>query len=228
MCHRGGIHGGYGKVVIRLQPSFDPLWSAPDPRLDELVFGVVDVETTGIVAGRDAVVEVAASLYRGSRRLASFESLVDPGRPIPAAASGIHHITSRDTDGAPDRADAVRALAAFLRPAQALVAHNAAFDRAFLPELTGRPWLCTLQLARRLWPEADNHKNQTLRYHLAIDPSVLAGTTAHRALADTRVTGEIFVRAVAAFGARGAQPTLGTLIAFAAGELDPTSGAAST
>lgn len=215
--------------VIRLQPSFDPLWSAAEPPLSDLLFGVVDVETTGIVPARDAVVEIAASLYRGSRRIASFESLVDPGRPIPAAASGIHHITNHDTDGAPDRADAVRALAAFLRPAQALVAHNAAFDRAFLPELIGRPWLCTLQLARRLWPEADNHKNQTLRYHLGLDPGLLAGTTAHRALADTRVTGEIFVRALESFRARSAQPTLDALIAFASRtDAAPATVAAST
>lgn len=46
-----------------------------------------------------------------------------------------------------------------------------------LPEVFGR--LCTLKLARNLWPDAPDHKLQTLRYMFKLD----AGT-AHRAMGD--------------------------------------------
>jgi exodeoxyribonuclease X len=184
----------------------------PESSLRIPVVAVVDVETTGIDPSADAIVEVAASLYSPvDGLLSSFSSLVNPGRPIPASASGVHHIRTSDVADAPTRTQALEALLHFVQPARCFVAHNAEFDRSFLPELADRRWICTMRLARHLWPEADDHKNQTLRYWLPIDETPLLGVEMHRAEADTRVTGQIFLRVVNDYRERFGSVTLGAL-----------------
>ena len=56
------------------------------PLLEECAFAVVDVETTGMRAlGTDRITEIAVVVVCGGRREVVFESLVNPGRPIPPA-----------------------------------------------------------------------------------------------------------------------------------------------
>jgi hypothetical protein len=58
------------------------------PLLDECAFAVVDVETTGMhAAGDDRITDIAVVLVQGSRRELVFESLVNPGVPIPSRIS---------------------------------------------------------------------------------------------------------------------------------------------
>ncbi|MNC79210.1 Exodeoxyribonuclease 10 [compost metagenome] len=78
---------------------------------------------------------------------------VRPCEPISFEAMAIHHITEEMVADAPP-IDAVidRYLGADL-----YVAHNVAFDREKLPQITS-PWICTLKLARKLWPE-EKHGN---------------------------------------------------------------------
>jgi exodeoxyribonuclease X len=157
----------------------------PESRLSEVTFAVVDVETTGTDPNCDAVVEVACSVVRGGREVRSFTSLVDPGRPIPARASAVHHLRDEDVRGEPSLAEIAPVVALLARGA-VVVAHNAVFDRAFLPMLADAPWLCTLRLARHCFPEFDGHANQLLRYALDVRPA--GSALAHRALDDVRVT----------------------------------------
>jgi len=58
-------------------------------------YAVVDVETTGFSPREDRVVEVACVLLDTRLQIAGgFSSLVDPGRPIPQYATGVHGITT--------------------------------------------------------------------------------------------------------------------------------------
>jgi DNA polymerase-3 subunit epsilon len=151
-------------------------------------YAVVDVETTGFSPREDRVVEVACVLLDARLRIAGgFSSLVDPGRPIPHYATGVHGISDADVCGAP----ALAALVPRLRAATAgatVVAHNASFDRRFLDCLADREWLCTLKLARAAFPEAPAYGNQFLRRYLNIHDPRLRGRAAHRAYADALVT----------------------------------------
>ena len=158
--------------------------------LRETTFAVVDVETTGIDPATDRVVEVACFLIRSGQNIATFSSLVDPGREIPATASAVHHITARHVKGAPTLASLRPQLTDMCREA-VVVAHNAAFDLAFLPFLANRPVLCSMRLAMRVLPDAPNYKNQVLRYHLGIDDQFGDEPPAHRALGDAQVTSRI-------------------------------------
>jgi DNA polymerase III epsilon subunit-like protein len=159
----------------------------------ERTFAFVDVETTGIDPSVDRVVDFACVVVRGGKRIASYESLVNPGRPIPAVASAIHHIRDRDVANAPQLHEVVARARPMIADA-IVVAHNASFDRAFLPFVESRPVACSLRLAMHTLDDVPNYKNQVLRYALDIDDEALAGLMPHRALCDAIVTSHIFLR----------------------------------
>jgi DNA polymerase-3 subunit epsilon len=128
------------------------------PLLEECSFAVVDVETTGMRAlGGDRITEIAVVVVQGDRREVVFDSLVNPGRPIPPAICAITNITDEMVREAPAFAHLADRIVAVLA-GRIFVAHNARFDWGFLSAelLRSRdlaldgPRLCTVRLARRL------------------------------------------------------------------------------
>lgn len=127
---------------------------------------VIDFETSGMEPPA-VVVEVGlcdlVQLGDGSWDVeASFDSWLCGGiDAMPPEVRAVHHISFEDVDGmAPfDRSEVFRD-----NPA-AIVAHNLDFEAKFLGE-HGLPGVCTLKAALRVWPDAPNHQNQTLRYWL--------------------------------------------------------------
>jgi exodeoxyribonuclease X len=158
--------------------------------LADSLFLVMDTETTGIDPATCKVVEFAWVLTDLTGPRAAGTTLVDPGVPIPAEASAVHHLVDTDVAGQPNLDQVLAYLPQHLRGfnPRAFVAHNAAFDSAFLPSLRQRPWLCTYRLARRLMPDLPAFGNQYLRYQLNLDVPEAQGLAAHRALADAYVT----------------------------------------
>ena len=178
-------------------------------------FAFVDVETTGIDPARSAVVEVACEIVEDGAVVASFESLVDPGHPIPAFATAIHGIDDAMVEGRPRLSQLITQLVD-LCDCTVLVAHNAAFDRRFLPFLAHRPSVCSYRLATRVVPEAPNHKNQTLGRFFGVRDATLRGRRPHRALADVIVTRHVFFHCVDRYVAAGYDDDLAGLVAFVA------------
>jgi exodeoxyribonuclease X len=123
------------------------------------------------------------------------ESLIDPQRPISPSAQGIHHISDDMVCDAPTLAEFFELYGnPFLRPRPIYGGHNVQFDiRVMGAENLADEFrsACTLKLAKNLYPDLENHKLQTLRYHFRLD----AGT-AHRAMGDVRVCLS-FIRMVA-------------------------------
>jgi exodeoxyribonuclease X len=178
-------------------------------------FAFVDVETTGIDAATCAVVEVAVQIVEAGAVVATFESLVDPGCPIPPIATAIHGIDDAMVAGKPPLRELVPGLLELCSGA-VVVAHNAAFDRRFLPFLAGHPSACSWRLASRVVPEAPNHKNQTLRNFFGVRDPKLLGRRAHRALADVIVTRHVFFHCVDRYIAAGYDDDLEALFDFLA------------
>ena len=152
---------------------------------------VIDFETTGISPdGGDRATEVAIVLVEGGGRVVDrFQSLMNAGVRIPAFITGLTGITNAMIATAPAAAQVMGEASRFVGQAP-LVAHNAAFDRRFWQAELARaglaanqPFICTLLLARRLYPQAPNHQLSTL-----VDFHRLPRTgQAHRALADAEM-----------------------------------------
>ena len=153
---------------------------------------VIDTETTGMDE-TDTVVELAAVLILNKKASIGRSYLVDPGRPIPPQARGIHHISDDDVKGRPDLKTVLNAYVLSLMPFVP-VAHFAEFDSKFLPELP-KDWICTWRCAQALWPDAPSYSNQTLRYWLPKVEKLVGdkGFPTHRALPDAWVTAYVFL-----------------------------------
>jgi DNA polymerase III epsilon subunit family exonuclease len=174
--------------------------------LEETGFVVFDLETTGSKAPPCRVIEIGAFRVFGGKIVDEFQTLVDPEMPIPYFISGLTGITDDMVRGAPKFADVVGKFLDFIGDS-VLVAHNAPFDLGFLDhEISrvfqdyrmGNPSLCTVQLARNLVPEVDNHKLKTLADYYSIEL-----VNHHRAHEDARATARIFVSLLEKMGELG-------------------------
>lgn len=155
-------------------------------------YAVIDFETTGLSAGSDRIIEVAAVIVRDGIVVETFSELMNPGFRIPGFITSLTGISDAMVRGKPRPEVVMPRLRAFLGE-HVCVAHNASFDQRFFSaemelaeHVHERPFVCSLMLARRLIPTAPNHKLGTLIKHLRIAPP--ADMRAHRALADVLMT----------------------------------------
>lgn len=153
---------------------------------------VLDVETTGLSPQRDRVLELALVTVDASGRvLDEWTTRVNPQGPV--GATHIHGITAADVARAPIFSDVLGEVTHRLSGA-AVVAHNAAFDLAFLRAEFARagwkmpflPCLCTL--------EASSYYLPGLSRRRLADCCAAAGIRlehAHAALGDARATAQL-------------------------------------
>ncbi|GAA5215290.1 exonuclease domain-containing protein [Corallincola platygyrae] len=123
----------------------------------------VDLETTGGVAVRDRIIEVAIVVTEDDKEVARWSSLVDPEQSLSPFIVDYTHITDEMLKTAPLFADVADRVAELTEGAL-FVAHNARFDYGFLKNefrRLKRPWqataLCTVKLSRKLYPEFNKH-----------------------------------------------------------------------
>jgi len=158
---------------------------------------VIDFETTGISPDHgDRATEVAIVMVEDGRIVDRYQSLMNAGVRVPAFITQLTGISNAMVAAAPPAAAVMREASHFVGTAP-LVAHNASFDRKFWQAELARldlpapqPFACTLLLARRLYPQAPNHKLGTLAdYH-----GLPRTGAAHRALADAEMAAELLLR----------------------------------
>jgi len=160
----------------------------------DIVFSVVDVETTGLSAQRDRVTEVAVVQVQNGQIIHTYSSLINPECPIPPFIQQMTGISDAMVQGAPLFKQVCPSLERLLA-GTVLVAHNARFDKSFLAAEFGRcqislPELSvvdTVSLARRTVQGLTNYKLETLCGHFGFE----AG--GHRALSDALVTAKILL-----------------------------------
>ena len=171
---------------------------------------VIDFETTGTTAGYDRPTELAIAILRGSEVVDAFSQLMNPGMPIPLNVQALTGITNAMVARAPSVARVMREAALFVGP-RPLVAHNAAFDSRFWSVELGQlgiaqnnPFLCTLRLARRVYPHLSSHALQALRTALNLG----SHGRAHRAQADVEVTVALLQRIQSDLAERAGQQVI--------------------
>lgn len=186
------------------------------PFLEDCAFAVVDVETTGMRAGGpDRITDIAVVMVHGARRELVFESLVNPGVPIPSRIQALTGITDAMVAAAPDFdvvADEVLAVLAN----RVFVAHNARFDWGFVAAEVRRardlalaaPRVCTVRLARRLLPQLESRSLDSLSSFFALE-----NPARHRAAGDALVTAQLLERLLLLARERGVR-TLADLEVF--------------
>ena len=180
-----------------------------DVLLEHAHFVVVDLETTGLSPRTSRICEIGAQRVRALELEDAFETLVDPGVPLPPAIASLTGIEPRALRGAPRAELAVRQLARVRRGRRARRAQRALRPRLPRPSrstrLTGRriaaPVVDTVWLARRLLGE------RTRRVGLAALAHFFGVSTepCHRALPDARATAEILLVLIGLAQERGAR-----------------------
>ena len=189
--------------AVAVQPTLDEV-GVP---LSDVTFVVVDLETTGGRPSDCQITEVGAVKVRGGQVLGEFQTLVDPGGPVPPFIQVLTGITTAMVVGAPKIEEVLPGFLEFAR-GSVLVAHNAGFDVGFLKAAaaqTGHPWpgfpvVDTVRLARRAVTrdEVPNHKLSSLAalFRATTTPS-------HRALDDARATVDVLHGILARLGPLG-------------------------
>lgn len=152
---------------------------------------VVDVETTGLEASENEIIELGAILVEDGEVRGKYHSLVRASVPIPSTIRKLTSITDEllESEGL-ELGDAMAGFLTFIGETP-IVSHNAQFDYNFLRNACKRCGLplfsnsCTdtYAMSKRLVPDADNYKLQTLAMYFGIDT-----TGEHRCLADCLTT----------------------------------------
>ncbi|MDR3658744.1 MAG: DEDDh family exonuclease [Mycobacterium sp.] len=160
-------------------------------------WAVVDVETSGFRPGHARILSLAVlGLDREGHVEQSVVSLLSPG--VDPGPTHVHGLTAAMLEDQPQFADIVGDVVKVLR-GRTLVAHNVAFDHAFLAaeaELAGAELpvdtvMCTVELARRLELGVDNLRLETLAAHWGVTQE-----RPHDAFDDARVLTRILAPAL--------------------------------
>jgi DNA polymerase III subunit epsilon len=192
----------YDFGLIRSEPTKDQRSAA----LRSLTYVIFDTETTGLDPERDEIVQIGAVRVVNGRIVAGerYDTLVNPGRPIPPGSTKVHGISDDMVVAAPSVADAVAGFHAFARDA-ILVAHNAPFDLAFLRRASpgaafDHPVLDTVLLSAVLFGGSAVHTLDALAERLDVD---IAGNVRHTAIGDALATAEVFIGCLSMLEGRG-------------------------
>ncbi|WP_251549148.1 PolC-type DNA polymerase III [Neobacillus muris] len=159
-------------------------------------FVVFDVETTGLSAVFDTIIELAAVKVKGGEIIDRFESFANPHHRLSATTINLTGITDDMVQTAPDVPEVLQRFHDWAEDA-VLVAHNASFDMGFLNvgyknmglDKAKNPVIDTLELGRFLYPELKNHRLNTLAKKFDIEL-----TQHHRAIYDAEATGYLLMK----------------------------------
>ena len=192
-----------------------------DRPLNEIIFALFDVETTGLSpAYGHRICEIACLRLRAGIELGRMESLVDPGRVISPGAYRVNRIEPEMLAGAPAFETVASSVLELMQDA-VLVAHNAPFDLGFLAtelKLAGLPppegpVVDTLILSRRTFNFASNSLSAVASaLEVPVEPT-------HRARADVEAMRHVLEELLRNLDHRWGVTTLGRLLDFQGGSI---------
>ncbi|MBX9714003.1 MAG: 3'-5' exonuclease [Pseudomonadaceae bacterium] len=161
---------------------------------------VIDFETTGMSPGHTCrATEIAAVIVEDGRIVARYQNLMNSGAYVPPFIESLTGISNAMLRKAPPAAQVMAEVAEFVGRTP-LVAHNASFDQKFWDAELGliqrqrvQDFACSMLLARRLLPQAPNHKLGTLNSWAQLPHT----GQAHRAMADAEMAANLMLFMVA-------------------------------
>ncbi len=183
---------------------------------DEAEYSVLDVETTGLSPRYNGVIEIGIVKVKGLKIVDKYSSIINPGRPIPYYISEFTGITDDDTYDAPMFEDVADDILGFIS-GSVFTAHNLSFDRSFINkefimierEKPANLQLCTLKLAKRIYPELKSKSLGSLSKHLNVKL-----LNAHRALPDAEATAHVLIKMLKEIKKKNEVKTLNELLSL--------------
>jgi ATP-dependent DNA helicase DinG len=179
----------------------------------------LDLETTGLDPRVDEVIELGALFFENGQEVRRIARLYSPSRPLPITIRRLTGIDDTMLEGKPrfgsDMAELREALTGWT-----VVAHNAPFEKGFLPELLGpirAPVLDSCELLHYLHPELSSHSLEAMLRWAGQKPR-----TAHRVVTDCLATHAVLVHAMEGCIREGRADDIADLLST----LDPRSRAA--
>jgi DNA polymerase-3 subunit alpha (Gram-positive type) len=156
---------------------------------------VVDVETTGLCARNDEIIELAAVKIKNFKIIDTYSALVKPKKPVPQRITALTSITQQMLNNADDLQKVMEEFICFVKDTQVLCTHNTSFDSAFIDKAlrqTGHDerfvYLDSLHLCRRVFTQLKTYKLKSVTKLLNIDIG-----HAHRALDDAVATAKVLL-----------------------------------
>lgn len=166
--------------------------------LTKASFTVVDVETTGLSASRERIIEIAIVKVKNLQIVEKFSTLINPQRHIPLFITSFTGISDEDVEDAPIFYQVKDRILEMLDES-VLVAHNLPFDLSFLKnefkiigeEFKPQHSICTLKLSRRLFQGLRSKSLGSVASFLKIK-----NINSHRALSDAETTARILIKII--------------------------------
>ena len=166
--------------------------------LEKAEFCVLDVETTGLSTRDNRVIEIGIVKINNLKIVDRYQTLINPGCRIPSFITQFTGIDDNDVYDKPYFPEVISDIENFIGDS-VLSGHNLNFDKSFLRyeflrsgnEPLANPDVCTLKLARKLYPMLRSKSLSSVSRHLR-----LKNPTAHRAAGDAEVTARILIKMI--------------------------------
>ncbi len=159
------------------------------------MYAIIDIETTGSQPSVDRITEIAIFIHDGNQVVDQFDTLINPGRPIPYFISQLTGITDEMVRDAPSFHEVAKQIVQ-ITEGNVFVAHNVRFDYSFVKKEFAdlgfnfqRKTLCTVRLSRKLIPGLPSYSLGKLCQSVGIPLEMR-----HRAIGDAQATSVLFDR----------------------------------
>ncbi len=186
----------YGLECYLLDDSVPIVYDIKEHSLED-DFVIFDIETTGLNPQQDRITEIGAVKVRNGQIVDRFSAFVNPGVSIPSFIVKLTGITDEMVKDAPPIEQVLNEFMEFIQ-GSVLVAHNANFDVGFIKqnaklmgEKVKNPYIDTLELCRKMFPELGRYKLNIVAKHLKIELE-----NHHRAVDDSMATAKIFLHCI--------------------------------
>ena len=193
----------YGVEAYFVNDTIAPFFSEVSAKYDD-EFVVYDIETTGLSADLEEITEIGAVIYKSGEILASFNTFVNPGKPIPQKIIELTGITDDMVKDAPLPGEAVAEFIKFCGK-RVVVAHNAPFDYSFIKTAAHKNglhfdnlYIDTVPICRSVFPEL-----RSVKLHLVVDHLHLPKFNHHRATDDAKTLAAVFKELIAILQKQG-------------------------
>lgn len=188
----------------------------PATLLKDTEFSVLDVETTGLSARNNRVIEIGIVKVKNLKIVDRYSTLINPGCDIPYFITQFTGISNSDVAYSPNFYDTAEEIEEFIGNS-IISGHNLSFDEGFLRyefirngfEPLSNLNVCTLKLSRKVFPSLKSKSLASVSEHLGI-----INRDSHRALSDAEATAKILIKLIKKLSRENGVKTLQQLLEF--------------